>query len=62
MTNKQANSIGTATMLIIAIVLIYTVICSSCKPQDITQKQHNFQIGDDTEHIWIGGNGDTIVE
>ena len=62
MTNKQANSIGTATMLIIAIILIYTVICSSCIPQDTTQKQHNFQVGDDTEHIWIGGNGDTIVE
>ena len=62
MTNKQANSIGTATMLLVIIIIIYAVSCSSCKSQDTTQKQYNFQVGDDTEHIWIGGDGDTIVE
>tara|TARA_R110000765_G_scaffold106927_1_gene197632 strand:+ start:31 stop:219 length:189 start_codon:yes stop_codon:yes gene_type:complete len=62
MTNKQANLIGTTTMLILTLMLVYAITCISCKPQDTTQKQHNFQVGDDTEHIWIGGNGDTIIE
>ena len=53
MTNKQANLIGTTTMLILTLMLVYAITCISCKPQDTTQKQHNFQVGDDTEHIWI---------
>ena len=78
MTNKQANSIGTATMLLVAIIIIYAVSCSSCKIIDcsteltdlminttidcINNKDTIEHIKDDTEHIWIGGDGDTIIE
>jgi len=26
------------------------------------QKQHNFPVGDDTEHTWVGGNGESFEE
>ena len=45
MTNNQANLIGTTTMLILTLMLVYAITCISCKPQDTTQKQHNFQVG-----------------
>ena len=79
MTNKQANSIGTATMLLVTIIIIYAVSCSSCaitypfnnlkdtnnldlSPSQLEQRNAIYPIGNDTEHIWIGGDGDTIIE
>ena len=67
MTNKQANSIGATTMLLIAIIIIYTITCSSCniikRSFNIIKPNHNlYPISDDTEHIWIGSNKDTIIE
>jgi len=31
-------------------------------PEEITQKQHNFPVGDDTEHTWVGGDGESFEE
>ena len=65
MTNKQANSIGAATMLLVAIIIIYITSCSSCVlllELDAFHDMSNINQKDDTEHIWIGGNGDTIIE
>ena len=31
-------------------------------PSQLEQRNAIYPIGDDTEHIWIGGNGDTIIE
>tara|TARA_R110002049_G_scaffold283278_1_gene463324 strand:- start:116 stop:334 length:219 start_codon:yes stop_codon:yes gene_type:complete len=39
MTNQQGNSIGTKIMLIVAIILIYIVSCTSCNTiHEITDK------------------------
>ena len=46
MTNKQANSIGTATMLLVAIIIMLLVMCS-CN-SNTTQEQHNFDAFDIT--------------
>ena len=54
------NQIVKWTSVILLCILIYIFLIPH--PQGTTQKQHNFQVGDDTEHIWIGGNGDTIIE
>ena len=44
-------SISTATLILLMV-----------PPQETTQKQHNFPIGDDTEHTWIGGDGESFEE
>ena len=48
--------LGLLTIITIVIVLLMP------SPQETTQKQHNFPVGDDTEHTWVGGDGESFEE
>ena len=41
---------------------ISTLLLLFIIPQETTQKQHNFPVGDDTEHTWVGGDGESFEE
>ena len=60
--NNKANGILLMILGAIIIIVVVHLTWGITTCPDTTQKQHNFQVGDDTEHIWIGGNGDTIIE
>ena len=47
-------------LLLLLVTFISTFIGLMILPQETTQKQHNFPVGDDTEHTWIGGNRESF--
>jgi hypothetical protein len=49
-------------LLLLLATSISTLILLTILPQETTQKQHNFPVGDDTEHTWVGGNGESFEE
>jgi len=49
-------------LLLLLATFMSTFIGLMISPQETTQKQHNFPVGDDTEHTWIGGNGESFEE
>jgi hypothetical protein len=59
---KLIASFMWAVLLFIIAVFISTLLLLFIIPQETTQKQHNFPVGDDTEHTWVGGNGESFEE
>ena len=59
---KLIASIAWLVLLILLATSISTLILLTIPPQETTQKQHNFPVGDDTEHTWVGGNGESFEE
>lgn len=49
-------------LIVLLATFISTLIFLMPPPQETTQKQHNFPVGDDTEHTWVGGNGESFEE
>ena len=51
-------------VILFSLVGIFIAIAISLipPPEETTQKQHNFPVGDDTEHTWVGGNGESFEE
>jgi hypothetical protein len=65
MRKSQEKLIASILWLVFLILLatsISTLILLTIPPQETTQKQHNFPVGDDTEHTWVGGNGESFEE
>ena len=56
--NRKGNAVGLASMIMIAIIIIVSVILNSCKSNTV-QEQHIYP---DEDVMWITGNGDTIWE
>tara|TARA_R110000787_G_scaffold129667_1_gene241470 strand:+ start:498 stop:686 length:189 start_codon:yes stop_codon:yes gene_type:complete len=62
MDNKLEKKIVKQILWILVAVLIYIFILAPMS-SDLKEQYINSYWGpDDTEHIWIGGNGDTIIE
>jgi len=59
---KLLTQILWVIMLLLLVTFISTFIGLIIPPQETTQKQHNFPVGDDTEHTWVGGNGESFEE
>ena len=49
-------------LIVLLATFISTLIFLMSPPQETTQKQHNFPVGDDTEHTWVGENGESFEE
>ena len=62
LTTRQEEALAGSfwILLTISFIVILTLMCRT--PQDDCQKQHNFPVGDDTEHTWVGGNGESFEE
>lgn len=56
---KKKKIIKWVIVVAITILLLVFLLPS---PQETTQKQHNFPIGDNTEHVWTGDNGEVFAE
>ena len=55
MTNKQGNSVGVASMIILSIILICLVMCSSCSSvYQLTDAQlsHRNKIQYEIDKVW----------
>ena len=64
--NKRQEKLLAKMLWVILLLLLATSISTfiglMIPPQETTQKQHNFPVGDDTEHTWVGGNGESFEE
>ena len=49
-------------LLFLLSMFIATLIFLIPPPQETTQKQHNFPVGDNTEHTWVGEDGESFEE
>ena len=62
MKKSQEKSMAIAMWMGLLIIIATLIVLLLPSPQETTQKQHNFPVGDDTEHTWIGGDGESFEE
>jgi|TARA_R110002096_G_scaffold83421_1_gene193422 hypothetical protein len=62
MKKSQEKFIAISMWMGLLIIIATLIVLLLPSPQETTQKQHNFPVGDDTEHTWIGGDGESFEE
>ena len=62
MKKSQEKFMAIAMWIGLLIIIATLIVFLLPSPQETTQKQHNFPVGDDTEHTWIGGDGESFEE
>lgn len=62
MKKSQEKFMAIAMWMGLLTIITTLIVLLLPSPQETTQKQHNFPVGDDTEHTWIGGDGESFEE